>query len=737
MKGETIICVAPRTWNSLWRESQQIMSRMAKKNRVLYFEPGRDVREPLFKAMWRNVGHTFTLRPHSIGENLTLIPSPSRIPIGRRYLPKPILKITTPLVVKLNAKILIRHIRKAMRSFQVQNPILWLYSPYHVDLVDKFDEKLSCYHNYDEFTDFIYNKRIKGLIQKYDNELSKRVDLIFATAPAQAAKREIFNPNTYFIPNGVDFKLFNRTLLKPSTPPDDIINIPPPIIGFAGWMGYHIDIDLLLHIAEASPGYSLVFVGPNDLPMGGKRRQLEALPNTHFLGKKDRESLPDYLQVFDVALMPYLLDGHMRTAYPLKLHEYLASGRSIVAVEMEALQPFRHVIRLAATPEGMIHAIRDAIHDYSFQSVQARVQTARENTWEDRVEKMELAIDAYCSKERQYQGMDLVASQSSIHSIDIHEGSDIYSPLVSVVVVTWNRKADVLETIQSIHEQSYRNVEIIVVDNASTDGTVESLKQKHPEIRVIPLQHNLGASAGRNPGISAAQGEIILLLDSDASLGKDTIQNAVRKFQSKPDVGVIACKVVNASTKEIDRTAGWIFSEKDKIDQDREFLSFSFSECGCALRKEVFNKAGLFWGSLFFGGEGEELSLRIWDAGYKILYSPTSIIYHRVSSNERIAGCDRQYYKLRNMLYIYIVRYPWWMLSIYVPSKVAVSLIRALKTRCLKGTIQAILDVLKEIPFLLKERKPIKSHTGRAYFRLQREHGPWRWDLISWFKYKT
>jgi GT2 family glycosyltransferase len=166
-------------------------------------------------------------------------------------------------------------------------------------------------------------------------------------------------------------------------------------------------------------------------------------------------------------------------------------------------------------------------------------------------------------------------------------------------------------------------------------------------------------------------------------------------------------------------------------------LSFSFSECGCAIRKEVFDEVGFFWDSLFFGGEGEELSLRIWDAGYRILYSPDSIIYHRVSQNQRVEGCERQYYTLRNMLYIYLLRYPWWMLPIYIPIKTLIALIRALRRKCVKVTLGALLDVLKLLPSLLKERQPIKSQTGRQYMRLQREHGPWRWDLVSWFRFKT
>jgi GT2 family glycosyltransferase len=710
------------------------MSRLAKHNRILYIEPGRDVQEPILGAFCRTWIHFFKLQSHAITNNLILIPAPSQVPIGRRHLPSPILQVTTPLVVKLNARILIRHVKRALKAFQVKNPILWLYSPYHADLIGKFGEKLSCYHNYDEFSEFLHNKRIKELIQNYDNKLSKDVDLIFATSRAQTLRREKLNPNTHFVPNGVDFHLFNRPLQNAIPQPEDIAKIPNPIIGFVGWMGYHIDIDLLLHVGRTFSDCSLVLVGPNDLPVGKKRRQLESLPNAYFLGNKKHETIPAYLQAFDVALMPYLINGHVRHAYPLKLHEYLAAGRATVAVKMPELQPFHHIIHLADTHEAFLSAIHNAMGDYSAPRVQARVQTARENTWEDRVEKMVQAMYLVLAKSGGVKTKDKTATP---RTETIPHKTDKFNPLVSVVIVTWNRKMEILETVQSIHDQSYKNIEIIVVDNASTDDTAEALRKAYPEIKVITLEKNLGASAGRNPGIVAAEGEIVFLLDSDASLEHETIQNAVGKFQEHPEVGVIACKVVNASTKQLDHVAGWIFSEKDKEDQDKEFLSFSFSECGCAIRKEVFDRAGFFWDSLFFGGEGEDLSLRIWDAGYSILYSPDTLIYHRVSPSQRVAGCDRQYYSLRNMLYIYIVRYPWWMLPLYLPIKILLSHVRALRRKCLKATLRALADVFRELPTLLEKRQPITTQTGMQYMRLQREHGPWRWDLLSWFKFKT
>jgi GT2 family glycosyltransferase len=310
------------------------------------------------------------------------------------------------------------------------------------------------------------------------------------------------------------------------------------------------------------------------------------------------------------------------------------------------------------------------------------------------------------------------------------------NPLVSIVVVTWNRKDEVLETLQSIYKQAYKSYETIVVDNASIDDTINAVNNHFPDVRIIALEENRGASGGRNPGIAAAKGEIIFILDSDASIGQETITNVVSKFGNRPDVGAIACKVVNAYTRQLDRTAGWIYSERDKSDQDTEFLSFSFSECGCAFRKETLARSGLFSTSLFFGREGEELSLRIWDSGYKILYYPAALVFHRVSPEQRVKGADREYYGVRNSLRIYLTKYPWWMLIYFLPAKVLLSTIRGAVRGHLNKIFRALWDVTLSLPTLLKDRQPIRHETARLYLQLMREHGPLRWNLVTWFKYK-
>lgn len=388
MYGETILCVANRVWNSLWRDSQNIMSRIAKQNRVLYLEPGRDPDKPVMAEMWRNWPNFVNPRTRVLHKNLIIIQTPATLPVMRRHLPRPVLQITTPCVAWINSRILIKHIRGIMKSYDVRSPILWLYSPYDINLVGQFNEKIACYYNYDEHSDFLPNRHVQNLLQKFDNQLTSLVNVVFATSRSQCQRRQVFNPDTYFLPNGVDFDLFNRALTPNRPLPTDIAALRRPIIGFAGYLGYYFDTELLLQVAKAFPNCSIALVGPDELPDTAGRKQLRAQPNVFFLGRKELEQLPDYLQAFDVALLPYVLEGHILSAYPMKLHEYLAAGRAVVAVNLPELKPYADVVCITDTNEKFIQQIHQALHENTLDKIEARVAIARENNWEKRIDEI-------------------------------------------------------------------------------------------------------------------------------------------------------------------------------------------------------------------------------------------------------------------------------------------------------------------------------------------------------------
>ncbi len=389
MRDETIVCIAPRRWDGLWKETQAIMSRLARDNRVLYFEPGRDPEHGVLAEMRRSWPALFHRTVREVQHNLLVIPSPPALPHGRRHLPVGVLRATMPAAMAINAGLLIRHVRRTLLALDVASPVLWLTDPYHASLVGQFHEKLVCYYIFDEFADMVDNRRVSRLLRRLDDELTRRADVAFTTSRSQYARRTPLNPRTYCVPNGVDFDLFVRAATEDLPTPSDLARLPRPILGFVGWLTHHIDTALLCRIAEAYPHGSLVLVGPDQLRASPDVERLRAVPNVVFLGRRDHAALPAYLRVFDVALMPYSLIGHVWSAYPAKLHEYLAAGRAVVATDLPELRPYENVVRLARDGADFIQMIGEALDDCSREAVDARIAVASHHGWDQRVAEID------------------------------------------------------------------------------------------------------------------------------------------------------------------------------------------------------------------------------------------------------------------------------------------------------------------------------------------------------------
>jgi glycosyltransferase involved in cell wall biosynthesis len=399
MRDQTIICIAPRRWDALWKETQAIMSRLAVRNRVLYFEPGRDPEHGVVAEMRRNWPSLRRPVTRKIHENLVVIASPPMFPHGRQHLPRWALRATMPLVMTINAAVLVRSVRRALRALAITDSILWLTDPYQLPLLGKFGEKLACYFNFDEFADIAENRRVSRLLRRLDDELTRRADVVFTTSRAQCQRRQGINPRTHFVPNAVDFELFHRAVTGALAVPGDIAPLPRPIIGFVGWLTHHIDLRLLRRISESFPACSLVLVGPDELTAGADLDALRRQPNVIFLGRKDQAAVPAYLSVFDVALMPYRLSGHVLSAYPAKLHEYLAAGRSIVATALPELRPFEQVVWLAQSDDEFVEQLGQALAGSSADAIEARLAVARQNTWDQRVAEISSIVATLLRRE--------------------------------------------------------------------------------------------------------------------------------------------------------------------------------------------------------------------------------------------------------------------------------------------------------------------------------------------------
>jgi glycosyltransferase involved in cell wall biosynthesis len=271
----------------------------------------------------------------------------------------------------------LRRAQQILHTRGCRKIILYLWRPHHELALDAMDYDVSCYHIADEYT----FSPIEKPLGKLEARLISRVDQVFIHSPALLQKKGKLNPRTAFVPNGVDYHAY----ATPQREPTDLQHIPHPRIGYIGIIKKQLDLTLLSALVQRHPQWSFVFVGPRGNLSGQNEliQQLSSMPNVHLLGGKPVSALPAYTQHLDVCLLCYQVNDYTKFIYPLKLHEYLASGRPVVGSPIRSLREFAHIIRLARTTDEWSQALTDVLGPdaCSAGQVEARQTVARQHDW--------------------------------------------------------------------------------------------------------------------------------------------------------------------------------------------------------------------------------------------------------------------------------------------------------------------------------------------------------------------
>lgn len=202
-----------------------------------------------------------------------------------------------------------------------------------------------------------------------------------------------------------------------------------------------------------------------------------------------------------------------------------------------------------------------------------------------------------------------------------------YRMIISIVLVTYNRREQILETIQAFLNQTYENKEIIVIDNASSDGTAESIKRYFPQIKLIELPENF-AIKGLNIGFYEAKGDLIWRGDDDSyPRDIDLLEKIVDEFKTHKEIDLIATEQIEM---EPDAKSGTIYHWYGKnVDKEnipvKGYPTHVFHGPGVVFKKEIFQKVGGFWG---FGYEELDFATKAIIEGYNLRYYPQFVTLH-------------------------------------------------------------------------------------------------------------
>jgi GT2 family glycosyltransferase len=296
--------------------------------------------------------------------------------------------------------------------------------------------------------------------------------------------------------------------------------------------------------------------------------------------------------------------------------------------------------------------------------------------------------------------------------------------LLSVVIPNWNGKKFLPTCLDALARQTYPQIEIIVVDNASNDGSQALLREQYPAVILIELPENRGFTGACNAGILAARGEYIALLNNDTQVDDQWAAAVVAAFSHAADVGSVASKMLLFDRRDHIHTAGDFFTVDGRAgnrgvwQQDTgqfDQTEYVFSACGgsAVYRRAMLDEIGLLDDDFFFSGEDVDLGWRAQLAGWRCLYTPAAMVYHHLSATG--GGVTASYYDGRNLIYILVKNYPaalwqryrWRILQ--AQGQLAWEAIRAWRGEAARARLKGMLAGLVGMPKIWRKRRVIQQ----------------------------
>ncbi len=243
----------------------------------------------------------------------------------------------------------------------------------------------------------------------------------------------------------------------------------------------------------------------------------------------------------------------------------------------------------------------------------------------------------------------------------------MHSPLVSIIIVNWNGRRFLGNCLGSLSKIKYKNIEVIFVDNASTDGSVEYARKLYPRMKIILNSKNLGYAEGHEEAFKKCKGSLILLLSMDTIVNENFLKELVEVLLSETDIGAVQPKLLMYPNKNsIDSIGSFILPngmlyhygrEKNHLIAKYNTSMEVFSAKGaCVLfRKETLQKTRLFDKDYFAYFEETDLCHRIWLAGYRIIYVPSAVVYHTGGgSSKQMESSFILFHSYKNKICTYI-----------------------------------------------------------------------------------
>jgi len=399
IRNSDIVVVSQQPWDTdIGSTCKNIAEEFSKKNRVLYVNNALDRRAWLKERADPKVQKRIAVIRGkekglvSIKENLWNL-YPDCIAESVNWIKiRPVFNALN----KRNNRLFARSIQKAMDELGFKNVILFndndIFRPFY--LKEFLKPIISVYLFRDVMLGVDYWK-FHG--KKLEPALIAKSDVVVTNTEYIARYCRQFNPQSYRVGQGCNLDLFR--IPENKVIPPDMASIPRPVIGYVGALvSLRLDVEILAHIAAQRPQWSIVLVGPEDEVFRNSR--LHHMNNVHFLGTKKPGELPAYINTFDVCLNPQVINETTIGNYPLKIDEYLALGKPVVATKTDGMSIFEEDTYLAETKEQYVSLIEQALRDDNEALQKKRRTVALSHSWENMVKAIYRVINNFLESKK-------------------------------------------------------------------------------------------------------------------------------------------------------------------------------------------------------------------------------------------------------------------------------------------------------------------------------------------------
>ena len=321
-------------------------------------------------------------------ENIALNLKDAKV-INRKWTSK-VTKVSDKLYVYSGVNFCLRpnktlsNIKKVALDLNFGDVVVWSFFPFVAPYLSNLGQKLTVFEAVDNWLNHSsYQKYKERLTESYDI-LKNQADLIF-TVSQKLVRFFDDQPNVYWIPNGVDYKHYNQKFALVNR---DIADIPKPIIGYIGVIQDRVDLKLIEHLARMNPKKSIVLIGPVWSEQDELKKAVNNLKNIYFLGYKSYSEAPMYIQQFDIGIIPHQQAEFSSSTNPMKMYEYLACGKPVVATQNSGTENTEGMVAVADNSEDFNSKLNDLLKSDNDDKRQERQEFVKKHSWISVVDKM-------------------------------------------------------------------------------------------------------------------------------------------------------------------------------------------------------------------------------------------------------------------------------------------------------------------------------------------------------------